>query len=410
MSVELHDKATISSRVTDSRGFLHVKAKFSRVGIQRYTARELGLQGRPPGDILRVLRPEEEVFAQDSLDSFENGPITDEHPPENVTAQNSRKYTVGTAGKRYRDGDHTAGEVIITDAAAIAKIENGKAELSDGYACEIKLESGVWNGQAYDAIKQNIRGNHTAIVGAGRCGGSCRILDGAICEECGGQEEAPCNCHESETNMSTGGQASPQLVPRIVDGLTIETTTQGAQAIDKLTTQLADALRETETAKAALTAASADHTKVLETKDGEITGLKAKLSDEAIDALVTERAGLITDVARLMGADYDVKGKSSITLMTDVASKAYGAEAVKDRSEDYVKALYATVNKPSADRQDTVRTSLGDALNRQTQQTPQRRQASLRDDNGQDAPRGRDAYLSRLRGGRDHGQRQNGAS
>ena len=396
MSVQLHDKATVTSRVVDARGYVRFKATFSRVGIQRYTASELGLQGRPPGDILRVFRPEEEVFAQDSLDSFENVPVTDDHPPENVTASNVRKYGVGIAvGKRTRLDDHTTGEVLVQDAATIAKIDNGKVELSDGYSCEIELKAGEWKGQPYDAIKRNIRGNHIAIVGAGRCGGSCRLNDGAICQDCAGQESGPCNCH-GDDEMSTGGQSSPQLVPRIVDGLTIETTAQGAQAIDKLTTQLADAQRDTATAKSALETAEAAHKVAIDAKDGEIAGLQARLSDEAIEKLVNDRADLVATVMDLMGPDYDPKGKSNITMMTDVACKAYGEAAVKDRKPEYIEALFSTVEKPKGgDRQDTIRTSVGDSLR---QPAPRRQTTQVRDDSGE--PRGRDAYLKRLREGR----------
>lgn len=411
LMVNLTDKATVSSRTLDSRGNLHVRAIFSRVGIQRYTARELGLQGRPPGDILRVFRPEEEVFAQDSLDSFENAPVTDDHPPENVTSANFRKYAVGVAvGKRVKEGDHTAGDILISDAATIAKIDNGKAELSDGYACEVELKSGTWNGQDYDAIKRNIRGNHIAIVGAGRCGGSCRILDGVTCEVCGGQDQAPCNCHESETDMTTGGQPSPQLIARLVDGLTIQTTEQGAQAIDKLTAQLADAASATAAIQKKLDDAEVEHKKAIDAKDGEITGLKAQVTDEALDQRVVERASLVTSVTKVMGADYDAKGKSNIDLMTDVATKAFGAAAVKDRSPEYIEALYTSVNLQSAGNNDTVRAVVGDAL----QPTPRRQttvQRNLRDGgDGAEQPRGREAYLQRLNGGRNAIDRQHGNS
>ena len=406
MTVQLTDKATVTSRIADSRG-LRVKAVFSRVGIQRYTARELGLQGRPPGDILRIFRPEEEVFAQDSLDSFENVPVTDDHPGENVTSLNVRKYGVGIAvGKRERQGDHTVGEILVQDAAAIAKIDNGKIELSDGYACEIDMQPGEWNGQPYDGVKRNIRGNHVAIVGAGRCGGTCRILDGEICEACASQDQAPCNCHESENHMSTGGQASPQLVPRLFDGLTIQTTEQGAQAIDRLTAQLADARAETQTAAAALAAAQTEHATAISAKDGEITGLKAQVTDEALDARVAERANLVSTVTALLGKDYDTKGKTNVQMMTDVAMKAYGAEAVKDRDPSYIEALFTTVKKPAADRQDTIRSTVTDGLN----PAPTRRQnVQMRDSDNNDGPRGRDAYLAKLRGGRDFGARKQGS-
>jgi len=400
-NVILNDKATISTKVLDSRGFLRVKAVFSKVGIQRYTAKELGLQGRPPGDILRIFRPSEEVFAQDSLDSFENAPITDDHPNENVTAANSRKYVIGTAvGKRVKvDDEHTGGEILIQDAAAIAKIENGKAELSDGYACEIDLTPGTWKGQPYDGFKKNIRGNHIALVGAGRCGGACRILDAEMCEECSaGTNEAPCNCHGGENDMSTGGQASPQLVPRIVDGLTIQTTEHGAQVIDKLQAQLADAKTKAETAETALATATTEHAAALAAKDGEIAGLTAQLSDAALDTRATERGDLIASVSKIMGADYQPTGKTNIQLMTDALTKVYGVEAVKDRNEDYLKGLFVTVKAQAAKGDDTIRREVSDSLGDLRRQHEDRGVRTLRDSRG--APQGRAAYLQRLQTGR----------
>lgn len=400
-NVVLNDKATISTKVTDARGFLRVKAIFSKVGIQRYTAKELGLQGRPPGDILRILRPTEEVFAQDSLDSFENAPVTDDHPNENVTAANSRKYVIGTAvGKRYKaDEEHTGGEILIQDAEAIAKIENGKVELSDGYACEIVMTPGLWKGQPYDGVKKNIRGNHIALVGAGRCGGACRLLDAEMCEECSsGTKEAPCNCHGGENDMSTGGQASPQLVPRVVDGITVEVTAQGAQVIDKLQAQLADANTKAENATAALAKANTDHASALEAKDGEIAGLTAQLSDAALDQRATERGDLIATVGKIMGADYQSTGKTNIQLMTDALTKVYGVEAVKDRNEDYLKGLFVTVKAQASKGDDSIRREVSDSLGDLRRQHDDRGTRDIRDSRG--APQGRAAYLQRLQTGR----------
>lgn len=400
-NVVLNDKATISTKVTDARGFLRVSAVFSKVGIQRYTAKELGLQGRPPGDILRIFRPPEEVFAQDSLDSFENAPVTDDHPSENVTASNSRKYVIGTAvGKRQKlDDEHTGGEILIQDAEAIAKIDNGKVELSDGYSCEIVLMPGLWKGQAYDGFKKNIRGNHIALVGAGRCGGACRLLDAEMCEECSsGAKEAPYNCHGGENDMSTGGQASPQLVPRVVDGITVEVTTQGAQVIDKLQAQLADAKTKAETAETALAAANTAHTAALEAKDGEIAGLTAQLSDDALDQRATERGDLIATVGKIMGADYQPTGKTNVQLMRDALTKVYGAEAVKDRSDDYLKGQFATIKAQASKGDDSVRKTVGDSLGDFRRQQEDQGSRDIRDSRG--APQGRAAYLQRLQTGR----------
>ena len=66
----LEDRSPISSeRTYTDEGFLVVPARISRTGIQEYLAVEMGLTDRDPNDIIRVYRPEEEVFSDLSLSS-----------------------------------------------------------------------------------------------------------------------------------------------------------------------------------------------------------------------------------------------------------------------------------------------------------------------------------------------------
>jgi hypothetical protein len=64
------------------------------------------------------------------------------------------------------------------DKATIADVEGGKRELSNGYASLIDFTPGeTVNGQHYDAVQRQIRGNHVAVVDKGRAGPMCRIGD-----------------------------------------------------------------------------------------------------------------------------------------------------------------------------------------------------------------------------------------
>jgi hypothetical protein len=72
------------------------------------------------------------------LASFSLAPLTLEHPPEPVTADNVDKYRVGTAGELVRqDGEFVATTVVVENADAIRAVEQGKRELSCGYECEL---------------------------------------------------------------------------------------------------------------------------------------------------------------------------------------------------------------------------------------------------------------------------------
>lgn len=147
-------------------------AILARTGKQTYRKNELFLDTDDNSEI-EVDRPEEEVFANETLASFENKPITIEHPDEDVTIDNYKDYSVGFARDIRRgkvgDEDVILGNLVITDKDAIDKIESGEmVELSCGYDCDIVGD---------DAPKQtHIRGNHIALCEQGRAG-IAKIVD-----------------------------------------------------------------------------------------------------------------------------------------------------------------------------------------------------------------------------------------
>src|SRR4051812_39635821 len=107
-------------------GYLIAEAKCVRTGIQIYTGDEVG---KPDMAQVRVYRAADQVFAQDSLQSFSHAPITVNHPAEAVTADNWAKLAVGevsTAAKQ--DGVWVSLPLIFKDASAIASLESGKRE------------------------------------------------------------------------------------------------------------------------------------------------------------------------------------------------------------------------------------------------------------------------------------------
>lgn len=149
-------------------GFLKGRAIITRTGIFKYQ--------RSDGSIYNELRTPEEVFANDSIESFKLKPITNDHPQEKVNADNVKKYQVGNIGDDVkRDGDHLTASIIVTDSAAIADVEGGKKELSLGYQVALIKEDGNFNGQDYQFKQTNIRGNHLAIVYQGRAGHQARL-------------------------------------------------------------------------------------------------------------------------------------------------------------------------------------------------------------------------------------------
>src|SRR5690606_35580817 len=112
-------------------------------------------------------------------------PVTDDHPREAVTASNWRDHARGTIMGAIRDGEYLAFDLLLTDAATIAKVDAGKRELSNGYGAELEFGSfTAADGTVCQARQSKITGgNHVALVDAGRAGSECAIKDGfALCD------------------------------------------------------------------------------------------------------------------------------------------------------------------------------------------------------------------------------------
>ena len=144
----------------------------ARCGVQGYLAEELGLPGG--GELIPVYRPEEEVFAPECVASFEGMPVTNDHPPEGVALGNIRELQKGHAHHVRRgtgkERDLLLADLIITDRELIDAILGGKREISCGYTYELSEEDGRY-------VQRAIRGNHVAVVDAGRAGHRVRIRD-----------------------------------------------------------------------------------------------------------------------------------------------------------------------------------------------------------------------------------------
>ena len=144
----------------------------ARTGMQEYLPAELGMAGSAP---VPVYRPEEEVFSEATIASFEGMPVTNDHPPEGVDVFNIRALQKGHAHNVRRgsgeESDLLLADLIITDPALITAIlGDGKREISCGYTYELCEENGQY-------IQRKIRGNHVAVVDAGRAGSRVSIKD-----------------------------------------------------------------------------------------------------------------------------------------------------------------------------------------------------------------------------------------
>lgn len=179
--VKYAGKAFYGSRISSNisktpEGYLVCQnVPLSRTGMQEYLGQELGLEGEHFDQVIPVYRREEDVFNQNALASFEGKPVTNEHPSDDVRTDNYSSYAKGHVQNIRRgtgeDNDKMIGDLMICDPILISEVERGKREISCGYDCIYVL------GDDGNFYQTNIRGNHVAVVTAGRAGADVAIKD-----------------------------------------------------------------------------------------------------------------------------------------------------------------------------------------------------------------------------------------
>lgn len=169
-------------KVIDRNDFWFInKNPITKVGVFPYLGKQISADCEPDR-IYMVLRPKEELFKRETLDSLKLLPLVDEHTMlgKDYTAPEDKGID-GILGEQVVHDDDT----IYTDIKIFSedmkdKIRDGKKELSLGYFCSYDKQEGTYKGQRYDYVQRNIIGNHLALVDKGRMGSDVRVYDKAI--------------------------------------------------------------------------------------------------------------------------------------------------------------------------------------------------------------------------------------
>lgn len=334
--MQFTDKLTLDGAIRRTAdGYGVVSAKVARGGnVQLYLGSEVGMNDKAT---VRVYRPESEVFKKDAIASYAGVPVTINHPKNGVSADTWKDLAVGEVGDDVlRDGEFVRVPMMLRDAKAIKAVEDGKRRLSMGYSAEITFADGVTpSGETFDAIMSDFKMNHVAIVDQARGGAELRIGDGA--DKWGA---APISTTDKETVTMTDA-----LRTVVVDGLSVQTTDQGAQAIAKL-------LKDLESSAAKIVSSDAAHATVIAAKDEEIGTLKAenqKLKDAApkpadLDKLVADRAALVTTI-KAIDSKIEVSGVSDSDLRRAAVKAKLGDEMVKDASDAEISGMFKAIAK-----------------------------------------------------------------
>jgi uncharacterized protein len=289
-----------SQRRMTAEGFMEVPGKISRTGCQDYTEKELGIAGT--SKMVRLCRLPDEVFAADTLASFEHQTLTSGHPPKEVDAGNWRGWAAGDVFGVMKgdDGIHTVATLLFKDSNAIDEVVTyGRDQLSCGYSFELDMTPGTFNGEAYDGLMRKIRGNHVAHVYAARGGPGLRVADQK--QRAKGKHMRTVTIDGTNVNFEDDNQGAmvELAIKRASDAVTAANTARDA------------AVTEATAAKAALTAATdaatkaaADHAKVKAELEAKV------MTDAQADALVEAKTKAIADAKTIVGDSFDGKGKT----------------------------------------------------------------------------------------------------
>lgn len=122
------------------------------------------------------------AFTLEALASLEGVPVTAENhlwrDTKNTFVDGN---TVGTvAGTPEVFSDYVLADVVVRDEATIEAIKRGDlVEVSAGYDATCTLEHGLFAGESYEVVQDNIRFNHLTFLpkGQGRCGEFVKIIN-----------------------------------------------------------------------------------------------------------------------------------------------------------------------------------------------------------------------------------------
>jgi uncharacterized protein len=324
----------LSNKIDPHTGFLHVNVTLCRSGIQEYVGRELGLTGNDAGKFFNVLRPPDEVTKQDSLDTYKNLVVTDEHPNERwVDLDNVKFLQRGQVSNINIDNSqeevHLKGSMVITDQGLIEKAQNGKVEVSLGYAFKLVAEDGVYNGVPYQFKYTEMVANHLSVVSKGRCGSSCSITNDKkhdiIVDEIKKQQGVPVKVKINGKEFDVSDEVGAAIM-----------------AERKASTDMeADMEKEKEEAHKSNDALQAK----VDTLEGKLSKANdSQMSDSDLNQMVTDRANLVAFARGVIGNDEMPDTTCPMAIKTAVVEKHFNI-SVDGKSDAYIDARYDMVQE-----------------------------------------------------------------
>lgn len=346
------DKA--SARHYDDNGFLIVDSTvITKAAVNPYYGKEIPdyeSLGLDPEKIYNMLR--DPVELEKGMHTLGEKQLLIKHIF--VSADEPQKESIaGTIGSNLEMvGDDVKGSLTVWDKEAINLIESGKlAELSASYFYDPVMKSGTFNGQPYDGIMTNIRGNHVALVERGRIGRDALVADALpklmeLNMKLKKGAAAKVNLAAKAILVAKGLAADADLTPDEIKELitvvaeNIEPTAEDTEEAEKLE-GATDEDEEEEVAK------DTDETETAEDEDEEAEKAEPEVKKAAMDAAIKQAENkAVQRVTQLFEARELVKPLVGVVAMDSaeaVLKHALKKSGIDSDGVDTVKGLKTLV-------------------------------------------------------------------
>lgn len=359
--MKIQDKSSAVFKLDDN-GYLVTTAKLARTGAMQYLGEEID---RQKGQVFDIYTEEDELFNQETIDSFEGKTVTNDHPAEmEVNASNWKELAVGHIRNVRQDGEYLIGDVIVNDAKTIKDIQSGKIELSLGYDADLVDVDGKIK-------KANIKGNHLAIVDEGRCGDKCKLGDGKptimskLIKRIFGDKKAKAKIKLGDAKKRLA-DAKGELKQKLVDLEEVVSSDapveEKAQAIADLSEEVVALTEEIAEANETITDLSAEIEKDAPAETTANDELTAEESDK-MASLEAENQELKDKVAELEAQLEAEKEKEAKATTANDVKRVFGDSVAIKNTMTSAEMKRATVVSTGAYTKDSVKTLADCALN-----------------------------------------------
>lgn len=354
------DKA--SARSYDANGHLIVDSTvITKAAVNPYYGKEIPdyeSLGLDPEKIYNMLR--DPVELEKGMHTLGEKQLLIKHIF--VSADEPQKESIaGTIGSNLEMvGNDVKGSLTVWDKEAINLIESGKlAELSASYFYDPVMKSGTFNGQPYDGIMTNIRGNHVALVERGRIGRDALVADALpklmeLNMKLKKGAAAKVNLAAKAILVAKGLAADADLTPDEIKELitvvaeNIEPTAEDTEEAEKLK-GATDEDEEEEVAK------DTDETETAEDEDEEAEKAEPEVKKAAMDAAIKQAENkAVQRVTQLFEA-------------RELVKPLVGVVAMDSAVDVYKHALSKHGKKVSTTNIDDLKTMVGMIIERKNQ-------------------------------------------